>query len=144
VLELQPGSGPVAETNIARILVLQGRYEEARAVVARLPDGELQDYGIALLHLAPGRRAEADAALKRLEANADDAVDKLHLAEVYAFRGMHDAAFALLQSTREALEPQSDQRPYLPGHFREELRLSPFLKPLRSDPRWPVLVASPG
>jgi len=68
----------------------------------------------------------------------------VRLAEVYAFRGMHDAAFALLQGRREALEPQGDQRPYLLGYFREDLRVSPFLKPLRADPRWSALLARPG
>jgi TolB-like protein/DNA-binding winged helix-turn-helix (wHTH) protein/Flp pilus assembly protein TadD len=143
VLELQPGSGPEVETSIARILVLLEQYKDAQLAIARLPVGELQDYGLALLHLAPGRRAEADAALKRLEANARDTGAKVRLAEVYAFRGMHDAAFAQLEETRDALAIQKDERPYLSSYFQEGLRFSAFLKPLHDDPRWAKLMAAP-
>ena len=144
LLELQPDSGPKVDFNIMRILILQGRYEEAKASVERLPSGELQDYGLALMHLAPGRQAESRAALKRLKGDPRDAEDKVRLAEVYAFRGMHDEAFALLQETHDALELQRSERPYLSSYFREELRYSPFLKPLWADPRWPALIALPG
>jgi len=141
VLELLPDAALDVNTNIARIRVLQGRHEEAQAAVARLPGGVLKDYGIALLYLAPGRRVEADAALKRLEAISRDFEATVLLSEVYAFRGMHDAAFARLQETRHALEGHEDRRPHLFSYFQEELRFSPFLKPLHDDPRWPALTA---
>lgn len=144
LLELLPDSGAEVQFNIMRIRILQGRYDEAQAAIAGLPSGELQDYGLALMHLAPGRGAEAEAAFIRLKAGDRDAEGNVRLAEVYTFRGTHDEAIALLQETRNALGLHQDERPYLSAHFRQELRYSPFLRPLRADPRWPALVASPG
>ena len=68
VLELNPDAGPEVESEIARILILLGRDAEAMAVIARIPEGNWRDYPLALMHRAPERRHEADAALERLAA----------------------------------------------------------------------------
>ncbi len=144
VLELHPEAGSNVEVEIARILVLKERYDEAYSAIARLPKGRYQDYALALLHKAPGRRAEADAALTRMEAEPGDISGKVHLADVFAFRGMRDKSFALLQETSAALERDKGKRPYGPAYFQEEVAYSPFLRPLHADPRWSALTTPSG
>jgi TolB-like protein/Tfp pilus assembly protein PilF len=141
VLELNPDVGPEVDAEAVRILVLQRRYDEAQSAIAKLPEGKFRDHGLALLYQAPGRLAEADAALKRLAAKPGDMMDSIRLADVYAFRGMSDEAFASLQNEKAALERNEDLRPSRIRHFISEMRASPFLKPLRGDPRWAALMA---
>ena len=135
VLELSPDVGLDVEIEIVRILVLQRRYDEAQSAVARLPEGKFRDHGLALLYQAPGRLAEADVALKRLAAQPGDTMASIRLAEVYAFRGMSEEAFASLQGQKDALERAKDLGPPRIWHFQNEMRVSPFLKPLHADPR---------
>jgi hypothetical protein len=93
---------------------------------------------------APGRLADADLALKRLVAQRKDTMDSIQLAEVYAFRGMSDKAFAALQEQNEVLKYAKDLgRPRI-WDFQREMRVSPFLKRLHADPRWEALMARPG
>ena len=142
-LELSPDVGSQVNIEIVRILVLQLRYDEAQSTIAQVPEGKFRDHGLALLYQAPGRLAEADVALKRLAAQRGDTMDRIRLAEVYAFRGMSEEAFSSLQAERRALEHAKDlARPQI-WHFQLELRVSPFLKPLHADPRWNALLARP-
>ncbi len=143
VFELRPDAGPKDKIDAVRILMLLGRYDEAQSAVAQLPKGKHQDYGLALLHRVSARRAEANAALKRLEAEDGDFGTVFCVAEVYAFRGLHDEAFARLTTTQKTLEAAKGTQPYSPWYFQRELRLSPFLKPLHNDPRWFALVERP-
>jgi len=143
-LELSPDVGLNVDIEIVRILVLQRRYDEAQSAITQFPEGRYRDHGLALLYQAPGRLADADAALKRLAAQPGDTMDSIRLAEVYAFRGMSDEAFASLQRERGVLEQAKDlARPQI-RHFQVELRVSPFLKPLHADPRWEALMVLPG
>jgi hypothetical protein len=68
-------------------------------------------------------------------------MDSIQLAEVYAFRGMSEEAFASLQRKMGALERDKDPGPPWIRHFQDLMRLSPFLKPLHADPRWAALLA---
>jgi thioredoxin-like negative regulator of GroEL len=148
VLELSPsgisdsqGTDARFEINIqiVRILVLQRRYEEAQSAIAQLPEGKFRDHGLALLWDVPGRLPEADLALQRLATQPEGITDSIRLAEVYAFRGMSQEAFASLQGRMEALERDENGR-FWTGHFQRELNVSPFLKPLHADPRWAALM----
>jgi tetratricopeptide (TPR) repeat protein len=142
-LELNPDSD--APLEIARILVVERRYDEAYSAVARLPEGVFRDHGLALLFSAPGHEAEADAALARLRIRRGrDMMENIRLAEVYAFRGMNDAAVATLQSYRQAFEPGDETLLSQIWWHRQEMSVSPFLMPLHSDPRWETLMAEPG
>jgi len=143
VFELHPDAGPKDKVDAVKILMLLGRYDEAQSAVAQLPKGKYQDYGLALLHRVPARRAESDAALKRLEAEDGDLGIEVNVAEVYAFRGLHDEAFAQLTTTQKTLEAAKGTQPYSPIYFQRDLHLSPFLKPLHNDPRWSALVERP-
>lgn len=144
VLEFNPDAGPEVEIEIARVLVLQRRYDEAQSAIAQLPEGKYRDHGLALLYQASGQLNGADAALKRLAAQPGDTMDSIRLAEVYAFRGMSEEAFASLQEKRNALALDQDLGQQWIWYFQVEMRVSPFLKALHADPRWTDLMADPG
>ncbi len=142
-LELNPEAGPDVRISILQILVLQGRYDEAQSALAQIAEGSLRDYGLALMHQAPGVRAAADAALGRLAAaSPSDIADSIRLAELYAFRGMSDEAFSTLRRQSDALEARDKaMAPAWIGYLHDQMRLSPFLGALRADPRWPAVLA---
>jgi TolB-like protein/DNA-binding winged helix-turn-helix (wHTH) protein/tetratricopeptide (TPR) repeat protein len=143
-LELNPDAGLDDKLEIARIFVLQRRYDEAQSAIAQMPEGKIRDHGLALLYRAPGRQAESDAALGRLATQRRDMMDQIRLADVYANRGMIDEAFSSLQEEKIALESAAAiQQPRL-WQFQYEIRVSPFLQPLHADPRWAALSAWPG
>ncbi len=144
VLELNPEANSYAHIGLASVLIRLGRYDEAMPVIERLPSGNDQDYALALLHRAPGRRAEADAALHRLAADPKDVDDVIYLAEVYADRGLKDEAFSLLEAHYRDLERDRAARPRARWYFQDEIRRSPFLLALRADPRWAELATIPG
>jgi TolB-like protein/DNA-binding winged helix-turn-helix (wHTH) protein/thioredoxin-like negative regulator of GroEL len=130
---------------LARLLILRRRHEEAVNEVMRLPIGEPRDFGMALLHRLPGYEAQADAALQRLAALPVN-VENIQLAELYASRGMNEEAIVSLLAVRDALS-SSVESPYWSlaqdYNLRTEMLRSPHLKPLRSDPRWAELMSEP-
>ncbi|MGH8250203.1 MAG: tetratricopeptide repeat protein [Steroidobacteraceae bacterium] len=141
-LELNPDLGPGVDLAVARILVLQGRFDEARAAIARLPEAGLRDHGNALLTHAEGRRAEADAALERLVEQSTMTPD-IRLAEVYAFHGQNEEAFEALQGLQDAIEWNHPSIVSQIWSWQVELWVSPFLKSLHGDLRWQGLVDEP-
>lgn len=142
-LELSP-DWPEVRRDIAKILILQRRFDEALAAADQLPAGPLRDQCLALAYHAAGDAAAADAALGRLvvagEQQATDAYVKLNIAEVYAFRGDGEEAFRWLALVSQLTR---DENATTPGWWTEqELPLSPFLKPLQTDARWQSLLSS--
>ena len=141
------GAKPDLDSDIVRILVLLGRFPEAERVLAGMPEGRARDYGTALLYALPARRAEADAALARLAmmptdiALLDDIFEGIRVAEIYAFRGQEDEAFATLVGKKEALAIRSDISASFLWYLRHEARLSPILRSLHSDRRWAAFIA---
>jgi tetratricopeptide (TPR) repeat protein len=132
------------QTEVAKILILQRRFDEAINLALQLPEGHLRDQCFALVHHATGNTAAAATALAHLIALAEtpnsDATVKLAIAEVYAFRRDGDQAFKWLAM---AGEQTRDDRVVVPGWWiKQELPLSAFLKPLHADPRWETLLAS--
>lgn len=142
--ELSPDMGPQLECEIARLLTALGRHDEAAATIDGMPKGPDRDYALALTHRAPGKQQEADAALARLAAAPRDVPVVIYLAEVYANRGRKDEAFELLDSYYRQLERERDLRPRALWSFQDEIRLSPYLKSLQSDPRWAQVAKIPG
>jgi DNA-binding winged helix-turn-helix (wHTH) protein/tetratricopeptide (TPR) repeat protein len=141
-LELAAGQldNPVAHDaamGIARIDVAAGRLDEARRVVAAMPESVDRDYCLALIEHAAGNRAAADAALARVQARASD--EKAYLvAEVHAFRREFDAAFHWLEVGGRALSGQPEER-----HDRIwDVQNSPLLADVRQDPRWQEWIAA--
>ncbi len=139
--ELSPDAELDVAIGIAKIRILQRRYDEAYTLIARMPESRFHDQGLALLHDAPGRRAEAEAALRRLAARLMDADDGLALAEAYALRGRHADAFASLHRAKQMLEREEVSALSRVWALKENMAVSPFLIPLHTDQRWSVFMA---
>jgi TolB-like protein/Tfp pilus assembly protein PilF len=151
MLEINPDVTADFSIEVSRILTLQGRLGEAATAALQLPPGKYQDQALALLHALPEYRAQADAAFRRVEAyvpappmNTPDhtIMDSVRLAEIYAYRGMTDEAFATMAKERDALARNPQHRVHL-WYWRHEFRVSPFMKPLHADPRWAELMKEP-
>jgi TolB-like protein/Flp pilus assembly protein TadD len=142
-LELNPTAGSMLRTDVARILIQLGRYDEAISATMQLPEGNDRDYLLALLHRAPDRQQDANAALERLSAGPRDVLNTIHLAEVYVDRGRRDEAFELLAARYREIDRDRAARPRARWYFQDELRLSPYLKALHGDPRWARLATIP-
>jgi len=140
--ELSPTLSRV-DWDIARVLILQRRFDDAFVVIERMPAGLLRDQAVALTYRAPGQRKAADAALSRLIALPDtpdsDPQTQLAIAEGHAIRGEHDAA---LERIARAMARAGADRPRQQLWVREEMMLSPFLRILQADARWNSLLAS--
>jgi TolB-like protein/DNA-binding winged helix-turn-helix (wHTH) protein/Tfp pilus assembly protein PilF len=133
-LEINPDAHEV-EAQIAFILILQQQFEEALAAVQRLPDGPMRDKGLALLGHSLGRQAEADKAIERLMLTTNSRTAQ-YLAEVYAWRGEIEQAFRWVAASAE----EHRRSVWSPGIT--DLRVSPFLEPLRDDPRWSEILTA--
>jgi tetratricopeptide (TPR) repeat protein len=131
------GPGEIA----AKVMIQQRRYDEALALAASWPDGPARRQVVALVHVASGRTRDADAALHALIEIARQR-DPLRIAEVYAFRGDHDRAFEWLEVGSRTVDKGAARL-----HARTApwmMRHSPFVAPLRGDPRWQEWTASTG
>ena len=141
--ELSP-SYELIDLEIIRVLVLQRAYDEAYSAISPLPEGEARDHGLALLFDAPGRRAEANAALGRLaRSHGSDLGSNVRLAEVYAYRGMTEEAISTLQRYRNSIDPGAETFVSELFWMQREMHVSPFLTSLHADPRWSALMAEP-
>jgi tetratricopeptide (TPR) repeat protein len=133
---------PNIDSEIAKALILQQRFTEASAAIARIPAGPLQDQTLALAFRAPGQRQAADEALSRLIARTNaartDTLVELAIAEAYAFRGEHDAALTWIARAVASNGPDAARKAQ---RAREEMTTSPFLRVLHADERWRSLVA---
>jgi Tfp pilus assembly protein PilF len=144
--EIGAAADPGTDTDIVRALVPLGRFAEAEAVIATMPEGRHKDHSRAILVAAPGKREAADAALARLAtpsnagALTDEILDTVWLAEAYAVRNRHDEAIETLLGKKRVLDGRGDINPQYHWYLWHEARLSPMLKPLHSDPRWRKLV----
>jgi TolB-like protein/DNA-binding winged helix-turn-helix (wHTH) protein len=149
VLELSPNDNFGVEDDIARIFVLQRRYVEARQAISLLPDGKRRDHGLALLFNDPASRQESDAALARLGMDDDEGAteeevrDTIALADAYAVRGDLDRALLVLRAKAASFAQKKGPDSVVLWYLRHEARLSPFLRPLREDPRWQKFLDEP-
>ncbi|HZC66575.1 MAG TPA: winged helix-turn-helix domain-containing protein [Candidatus Dormibacteraeota bacterium] len=111
-----------------KILLWQGRPQEALAEIEK-ETGEWEKLsGESLAYYALGRIPDADRALGRLIATyQNDAA--YQVAEVYAYRGMTEEAFAWLERAYRQRDPGAP-----------ELGASPLMKNLHQDPRFAELV----
>lgn len=139
-LELSPALVNTV-ASIADVLVLQGRYDEALAVTSRVPAGPAKDKRLAMVHFARGNVAEGEALLATLRDHAAkpdfDCELAIDIAEIYAARNDPDSAFTWLDTGRRRAESQYGAA--APWGFYDNLLISPFLRPLRADPRWQAL-----
>ena len=142
-LELSP-AGENTASGIADVLILQGRADEALAVISRMPEGYLRDGRLALAHFARGDVREGSAVLASMRAQAEkpDFDPRLPeaIAEIYATRNDLDHAFEWLDKAQPRTPRQIEVLPA--WALREILQLSPFLKSLHADPRWGELITA--
>ena len=71
-------------------------------------------------------------------------MDDIRLAEVQAFRGQDDGAFATLNGKKSALFQRWGTTIPVVWYLQLEAKLSPFLKRLHGDPRWAEFISPPG
>lgn len=128
-LDLNPVSG--ARFDVGAIFILQERFDDALEVAREWPEGPERDKGLAMIYAAVGRTAEGDAALEGLMSRSGRDIARF-VAEVFAYRGETDEAFKWLEKGRNLV---AGSMPEL-GSWMHETQLSPFLIPLRDDPRW--------
>lgn len=136
--ELNPASAAVVRRDLARILVLQGRADEAWRETTVLPAGDDRDALVAMLGPGRGEHALAAAALERLLASARRSrTAAVQVLEVHAYLGQREAAWTALRDVLPKSEPERLTR----GDWQwiMDLRSSPFLASLRADPRWETL-----
>lgn len=134
---LELGGSATHIADVGRILVLQREYAEALAFVEGTPEGAQREQVLALACFGLGRTADADAALARLIAMAGRQ-DPFAVAEVYAFRRNTDDAFRWLARATPAAGPLAS----LPAtRLAWEMKSSPMLASLHSDPRWAAWTA---
>lgn len=113
-----------------RMLVLEGRFDEALDLAATLPDEAERRFSEAIAHHRLGNRAAADDAMRALVEMARGEAPMLLVAEAHAYRGELNEAFAKLQSLpREHWDDPTVQH-------------SPFLRPLHADSRWNAWLAA--
>lgn len=113
-----------AHAKLGNILLMQGDAQSALVEMKREPGEWERLTGEALVYGALERSQESDSALSKLiSLHSDDS--PYQIAEVYAYRGNVDKAFDWLERAYHQRDPGLNQ-----------LRLDPFLKSLRSDPRY--------
>jgi len=135
-LEINPEASDI-KVEIAFVLILLEQFEEALSAIQGWPDGPDRDKGLALAAHSLERPADADEAIGRLMARSGERATR-YLAEIYAWRGDLDEAFTWM--ARSAAEGRADERPTSRDAITE-IHISPFLEPLRDDPRWSETLA---
>ena len=130
--QLNP-EGAIAEINVGFALIQLEQYEEALAQAASWPDGPQKDVVLAMAALVLNRDAVAMDALARLKSSTDIESYR-HRAELEAFCENIENSFLLLTKLRTQARGSLDQQ-----QWRWQLLMitvSPFLAPVRADPRW--------
>ena len=106
------------------IMLERGELSLALAEFEHEPNLDNSLFGKALAYHALGKRAESDAALAELEQKYAH-MDPVNIAEVYAFRGQADQAFAWLDRAYDSYDPDLWW-----------IKTDPLFRELRSDSRF--------
>ncbi len=121
-----------ARLMLGLVLRGQGRLDDALEELGREPAVWARLTGLALVHGDAGRMAEADSALRELEARyAHDSA--YQIAAVYAVRGERDPMFAWLE---RAFAERDSGLVYA--------QVENVFRPHHADPRWAALMARMG
>jgi serine/threonine-protein kinase len=129
--ELQPTAASSHRWQVC-IAVVRRDGETALREAKLEPNEAYRDFALALAQASRDDKPAAEAALAELIAK-DKKIAAYQIAEVYAFRGQNDKAFEWLQISFDTHDT---------GML--SLRIDPFLKGLRSDPRYHALLAKMG
>jgi TolB-like protein/DNA-binding winged helix-turn-helix (wHTH) protein/cytochrome c-type biogenesis protein CcmH/NrfG len=142
-LELSPASVS-KRRDIADLLILQRRTDEALKAIQQLPAGRDRDVRLALAYFARGDDVEGDVILARLlglgAAPGVDSQVPLDIAGVYAIKNDPDQAFKWLDFARR--RSVSEGTPTECKELVWALQTATFLEPLHADPRWKELLAA--
>jgi DNA-binding winged helix-turn-helix (wHTH) protein/tetratricopeptide (TPR) repeat protein len=122
---------------MAYILVLNGRHQAALDLAHSWPEGADKSQTLALAHFGLGNLSEADKALEALILQVRD-TEPRRIAEVYAYRRSFDQAFGWLRADKNSGSGSAIRPPGLV----QTIKHSPFIAPLRADPRWRQWLAS--
>jgi serine/threonine protein kinase len=127
--QLHPDFGGVNSfVGTARLYL--GQLAEALESMEREPEEDLRLAGLAVVYAAMGNRTESDAALRTLEERFA-ATDAYEIAQVHAYRGEADVAFAWLQRSYQ----MHDSKILL-------MKTEPLLRNLHGDGRFQTLLAT--
>ena len=122
-LELDP-EFPGARMFVGQVHLLRSNPQAALLEMEKESEPFWRRFGLALAYHALGRRQEADEALRTLlEKDGEGAA--LQIAEVHAFRGEKDEAFAWLERAYAQRDPGLT-----------EMKGDPLLRSLEDDPRY--------
>jgi TolB-like protein/predicted Zn-dependent protease len=129
--ELSP-TAPWGHAGVSLSLLEQGRFDEAAAEALLESTDWCRLFALALARWGQGKKTEAEAAAAELEHRFAN-VAAFQLAQVYAYRGESDRAFAWLERAHRQRDP---------GLIWT--RADPLLARLHADPRWPALLRQLG
>mgnify|MGYP003694082335 CR=1 FL=1 len=142
--EFSPDLAPEIDLTIARILIVQKRFDQASALINGLPEGDRgRDHGLArscITHRGATwkRTRRSIASLRgRLRRSTSASPRSTH------FAGMNDQAFETLQGLQDAVDRNAPSEASQLWTWQVELRVSPFMAPLHDDPRWQKLLVEP-
>jgi len=127
-LDLSPEQGRAAR-NLGFVFLLAGRLADARATFQRSSFDDFRLMGESMVEHALHHPVESQRALDKLLAERYVSSAGFQVAQVYAWRGETDRAF-------EWLERAYEHRDAGLGY----LKYDPFLRNLRSDPRYTALL----
>ena len=131
VLELNPQSAG-AHGWLCWLLLTQGRLAEADEMASSLEEEDWRALMLVYVRWSQGRREESDRLLAEVVAKYAKYF-AFQLGQVHAHRGEADAAFDWLERAYLQHDPGLHQSLF-----------DPVLAPLRTDPRWPVLMKKIG
>jgi TolB-like protein/thioredoxin-like negative regulator of GroEL len=117
---------------LALVLMAMGRADEALAEALHEPGAIWRHWSLAIIHHAARRKSESDHELAQLITECEHD-GKFQIAEVHAMRGETDKAFEMLERSIEGRDPG-----------RSFAKVSPLLRPLHNDPRWPGVLKEIG
>jgi TolB-like protein/Flp pilus assembly protein TadD len=129
-IELKP-TASYTHNGLGLVLLARGDHEGALKEMNKEPDGTWRLQGLAIVYTALGKQAEAEQALRNLQAGFKDS--PYTIATVYAYRNDREQAFEWLE--RAYTERDS---------ALASIKVDPLLKPLVDDPRYARLIKKLG
>jgi tetratricopeptide (TPR) repeat protein len=126
-LDLNP-QAPLVHLNLGKILLAEGRPQQALAEMEKEPTEWARLIGQVLVYHALGRERDSNTALAVLVAKYD-ADSAFQIAQAYAYRGESDKSFEWLERAYKQRDPGLT-----------EIKGDPMFKNLRRDPRYTKLL----
>ena len=126
-MDLSP-EGLGGYTALVDVLVAGGRFQEALETIRHEPNESSRLLSLSFIYYALGRKSEADAAFRELQRRFGG--DSIAVAEIHAYRGETDPAFAALE------HGVADRDPEL-----LTVKTDRYLIPLHHDPRYAAVLA---